>query len=503
MNIAEIVERNVKMFPHRNAVISGDKEITWQDLNRLINRLGNSLLKLGIKKGDRVAIYLPNSLEFLITYFAVAKIGGVAVPFNILYKAAEIKYIVNNAEASLMVASLKEARENVIGIREQLFSLKELVVAGEEPLENTLLFSDLLQEGKEALETANCEPDDVVTILYTSGTTGNPKGAMLTHNNYWQQAYLNACYILHINDQDLMLTAAPYCHIFFVSTVLGPMYKGAAVVVMPRFSPEIALEMISKYKVTHYAGVPTMYIYMLNHFQKNPGKYDLSSLRVVLSAGSAMPGEYIPQIEETFGVDYCEMYGATETCSNVTYERVGHNKAGSVGLPAHTWEVKIVNEEGAEVPQGEVGEFLVKGPGLFKGYWRMPQATEDAFKDGWYFTGDLGYKDGEGYLYIVGRKKEMIICGGYNVYPREIEELLVSHPDILEAAVIGIPDKEKGEVPKAFVVPKVKGKVSEEEIISFCKENLASYKVPRFVEFLAELPKTSTGKILKRELSKV
>ncbi len=278
------------------------------------------------------------------------------------------------------------------------------------------------------------------------------------------------------------------------------MYKGATVVVMPRFSPEIALEMISNYKVTHFAGVPTMYIYMLNHFQKNPGDYDLSSLRVVLSAGSAMPGEYIPKIEETFGVDYCEMYGATETCSNVTYERVGHNKAGSIGLPAHTWKIKIVNEEGAEVRTGEVGELLVKGPGLFKGYWKMPEATEAAFRDEWFYTGDLGYKDDEGYFFIVGRKKEMIICGGYNVYPREIEELLVTHPGILEAAVIGIHDREKGEVPKAFIVPKAGSKLCEADIISFCKENLAAYKLPRVIEFLVELPKTSTGKILKREL---
>lgn len=500
MNISEIVERNAKNSPYRNAVISGDREITWLDFNRMINRLGNSLLKLGIKKGDRVAIYLPNSLEYLITYFAVARIGAVAVPFNILYKAAEIKYIVNNAEACVMVASQKEAQENVIGIREQLPSLKKLIIVGEKAIYDTLLFSDLLKEEKDSLEIVSCEPDDILTILYTSGTTGNPKGAMLTHNNYCQQADLNACYILHINDQDLMLTAAPYCHIFFVSTVLGPMYKGATVVVMPRFSPEMALEVISNYKVTHFAGVPTMYIYMLNHFRKNPGDYDLSSLRVVLSAGSAMPGEYIPKIEETFGVDYCEMYGATETCSNVTYERVGHNKAGSIGLPAHTWEIKIVNEEGAEVRTGEVGELLVKGPGLFKGYWKMPEATEAAFRDEWFYTGDLGYKDDEGYFFIVGRKKEMIICGGYNVYPREIEELLVTHPGILEAAVIGIHDREKGEVPKAFIVPKAGSKLCEADIISFCKENLAAYKLPRVIEFLVELPKTSTGKILKREL---
>ena len=323
---------------------------------------------------------------------------------------------------------------------------------------------------------------------------------MLTHNNYWQQAELNSCYLLHINDQDSLLSANPYCHIFFVTTVLGPMFKGAAVVVMPRFFPEKALEMITRHKATHFAGVPTMYIYMLNHYQQNRDKYDLSSLRVVQSAGAAMPAEFIPQIEENFGVDYCELYGLTETCSAVTYERAGHNLAGSIGLVAHNWEVKIVDEKGVEVPTGVVGEFLVKGPGLFKGYWKMPEATKAAFHDGWFYTGDLGYANDDGYLFIVDRKKDLIICGGYNVYPREIEELLFTHPAVLEAAVIGINDSEKGEIPQAFIVTKPGSDITEDDIKTFCKENMAAYKVPRVVKIIKELPKNPTGKVLKREL---
>jgi len=500
MNISEIVERNARRIPNRTAIISEPDKITWSSFNKMVNRLGNSLLDLGVKKGDRIAIYLPNSLEFLIAYFAIARVGAIAVPFNIMYKAAEINYIVNNAEACILFAAQKEASENVAGIRDQLPSVKEIIIVGENSLENTLLFSDLLAQGKDSLEITDCEPDDVVTILYTSGTTGNPKGAMLTHNNYWQQADLNGCYLLHINDQDSLLSANPYCHIFFVTTVLGPMFKGAAVVVMPRFYPEKSLEMITEYKVTHFAGVPTMYIYMLNHYQQNRDKYDLSSLRVVQSAGAAMPAEFIPQIEDSFGVDYCELYGATETCSAVTYERAGHNLAGSIGLVAHSWEVKIVNEEAEEVPVGEVGEMMVKGPGLFKGYWRMPEATKAAFKDGWFFTGDMGYVNEDGYMFIVDRKKDMIICGGYNVYPREIEEMLFTHPAVLEAAVIGVNDSEKGEIPKAFIVPKPGSNVTADEIKAFCKERMAAYKAPREVEIIKELPKNPTGKILKREL---
>ncbi len=504
MNISKIIERNARRIPNSLAIISESsdpQEITWINFELMVKRMGNSLLELGVKKGDRVAIYLPNSLEYLITYFAVAGIGATSVPFNIMYKAAEINYIVNNAEACVMVAAIKEAKENVIGIREQLSSLKKLIVVGEKALENTLLFSDLLKGEKSSLEFADCDPDDVVTILYTSGTTGNPKGAMLTHNNYWQQAELNSCYLLHINDQDSLLSANPYCHIFFVTTVLGPMYKGAAVAIMPRFFPEKALEMITKYKITHFAGVPTMYIYMLNHYQQNRELYDLSSLRLVQSAGAAMPAEFIPQIEENFGVDYCEMYGATETCSAVTYERAGHNLAGSIGLLAHSWDLKVVNEEGVEVPTGEVGEFMVKGPGLFKGYWKMPEATEAAFSEGWFATGDLGYVNEEKYIFIVDRKKDLIICGGYNVYPREIEEVLFSHPAVLEAAVIGIKDVEKGEIPKAFIVPKPGTDINEDELKTFCKKNIAAYKVPRIIEIRDDLPKTPTGKLLKRELN--
>lgn len=323
---------------------------------------------------------------------------------------------------------------------------------------------------------------------------------MLTHGNFYANAELNACYTLHINDQDRFLTGTPFCHIFFVLTVLGPMYKGAAVVTMPRFFPDKALELISRFKVTHFAGVPTMYIFMLEAYRTAPEKYDLRSWRFAQSAGAAMPAEYIPQIEETFGVGFCECYGSTETSSTCTYGRLGHGKPGSVGLSADTWEVKIVDENNREVPAGEVGEIVVRGPGVFKGYWEMPEATVAAFTGDWFHTGDLGKKDEDGYIYIVNRKKDMLICGGYNVYPREVEEVLYTHPAVLEAAVLGVPDPIKGEIPKAFIVLKPDAVTDETEIITYCKERLPAYKAPRAVEFRKELPKNPTGKILKREL---
>jgi len=337
--------------------------------------------------------------------------------------------------------------------------------------------------------------------MYTSGTTGTPKGAVLTHSNFWEQARLMAHYVLHINDQDRFLPATPFTHIFFVFGVLGPIYKGAAIVILPRFFPDKALEWISKFKVTHFCGVPTMYIQMLHHYNENKEKYNLHSWRFAQSAGAAMPEELISQVEANFGVGYCECYGSTETSTTCTYERLGHVKPGSIGLPPHNWQVKIVDDFNREVPLGEVGEILVKGPGLFKEYWEMPEETAAAFTDdGWFHTEDLAYADKDGYMYMVGRKKEMIICGGYNIYPREIEDLLYTHPAVLEAAVIGIPDETRGEIPKAFIALNSKMQVDADEIISFCKNRIAAYKVPRIVEFVSELPKSATGKILKQKL---
>ena len=503
MNISKMVETHALRNPDREAVIAENAVLSWLEFNSRIDSLGSALKQLGVEKGDRVALHLPNSPEYMISYFAVARIGAVVVPLNIMYKRTEIKYIINNSGASVFIAPAENAKENILGILDQLPGVKHLIVTGEEIEGGTLSFSRLIEEHKgSSLEILECDPDDTVTIMYTSGTTGQPKGAVLTHSNFWEQARLMAHYVLHINDQDRFLPATPYTHIFFVFGVLGPIYKGATVVCMPRFFPDIALEWISKYRVTHFCGVPTMYIQMLHHYQENQGEYDLRSWRFAQSAGAAMPEELIYRVEDNFNVGYCECYGSTETSTTCTYERLGHVKPGSIGLPPHNWQVKIVNDENREVPVGEVGEILVKGPGLFKKYWEMPEETAAAFTgDGWFHTEDLAYEDEDGYMFMVGRKKEMIICGGYNIYPREIEELLYTHPAILEAAVVGISDETRGEIPKAFVVLKPNQQVAADEIVSFCKERIAAYKVPRVVEFMSDLPKSATGKILKQRLA--
>lgn len=502
MNLAQIIERNVRRIPNWPAILSETTKYTWKEFNCQINKMGNTLRKQGVCKGDRVAVCLPNSAEYLVTYFAIVKLGAIAVPFNVMFKSGEITYIANNSEAKVFVALAGETMNSIMEMRDKIPSIETIILVGEHELDNVLSFPQILEGESEQFELVDCAPDDVVTILYTSGTTGQPKGAMLTHNNLYKQAELNSCYVNLITDQDVSFTGTPFCHIFFVTTVLAPMYKGAAVVSTPRFFPENALELMSGFKVTHFAAVPTMYIYMLQTYLENPQKYNLKSWRNAQSAGAAMPAEYITKIEETFGVNFCENYGATETCSTATYGRLGHGKVGSIGLPSDTWEVIVADPNNQLVPRGEVGEIVLRGPGLFKGYWKMPEATAEAFVDGWFHTGDLAREDEDGYLYIVDRKKDMLICGGYNIYPREVEEVLYSHPAVLEVAVVGVPDAAKGEIPKAFIILRPGAQANEAEIMAFCKERMAAYKAPRVVEFQAELPKNLSGKVLKRELVK-
>ncbi|KJS47143.1 MAG: AMP-dependent synthetase, partial [Peptococcaceae bacterium BRH_c23] len=451
MNLSLIIEKHINRIPNKLAVISETTNYSWIEFNHQVNKMGNALKKLGVSKDDRVALCLPNSPEYLVSYFAIVKLGAIAVPFNWMFQSPEIMYIVNNSEAKFLICLAGETMDKVLKIRDKTPLLEKIVSVGESSQTDVIFYHQMLEGESEDLTPVDCAPDDIVTILYTSGTTGQPKGAMLSHSNFYSNAELNACYVLMVSDQDRFFTGTPFCHIFFVLTVLGPMYKGAAIVTMPRFFPDKALELISEFKVTHFAGVPTMYIYMLQTYLEDPHKYDLKAWRFAQSAGAAMPAEYIPKIIETFGTGFCECYGSTETSATCTYGRLEHGKAGSIGLPADTWEVIVKDTQNNPALQGEVGEIVVKGPGLFKGYWKMPEATSEAVIDGWFHTGDLGMVDEDGYLYIVDRKKDMIICGGYNIYPREIEEVLYTHPAILEVAVIGVRDDVKGEIPKSFV----------------------------------------------------
>lgn len=499
MNISAIIDDNAARIPDSPAVIcSEDGQImTHAQFLTAINRFGNALRGLGVQKGDRVALFLPNSPAFLIAYFATVRIGAVATPFNIVFKSPEIHYILKNSRAKVMVSALPETQERLSAVRADLVHLEHVVTVGE-VIDGSLSFESLIESSDDILAAVDCDPNDTACILYTSGTTGQSKGAMLTHYNWYANGMLNGKSVLHVNDQDIFYTGTPFCHIFFVLTVLGPMSAGAAILTSKRFIAANALKMISDYSVTHFAGVPTMYIYMLEEYR--PFLYDLGAWRFAQSAGAAMPAEYIDKVVNIFGVGFCECYGSTETSSTVTFGRLGHGRAGSIGRVAPGWDIKIMDVDQNEVAGNDVGELWVKGQGLFRGYWENPAATTESFTDEWFKTGDMGWKDEDGYYYLVDRKKDMIISGGYNIYPREVEDVLYAHPKVLEAAVIGLPDPVRGEVSAAYIVLKQGEVLSYEEIRGYCKERIAPYKVPHKFEFLGQLPKGPTGKILKRIL---
>ncbi len=501
MNIADIVSGNASINPNGKAIIEGDsgRELTWAELEKSINKLGHALIYLGLRKGDVVAIYLPNCAEFIITYFAAMKIGAIVLPFNIIFKTEEISYILNDSGARILVGSSEEVETYIISQRERFPGLEKIITVGK-PLKEGIDFYSILYDAFEQLEPVECSNDDVMSLVYTSGTSGKPKGAMLTYCNLMTMATYNMR-ILHINDQDLVYSAPPFCHIALLISVLGPFCAGAGILILNCFNAEKSLEIMSRYKATHVIGVPTMYIYMLKNFDSS--KYNLAYLRLAFCAGGPMPIQYIEQIEEKFSLSFCEQYGTTETTSIISYNRMGHRRIGSVGKPVCGIAVKIVDEGGCELPAGQVGEILVKGPGNCKGYWNMPEATAKAFSGEWFHTGDLGKFDDDGYLYIVDRLKDIIVSSGYNVYPREVEEVIYKNPKVAEAAVIGVKDPVRQEVPAAYVRLKNNCIMTAQEMIDFCLQSLASYKVPRIIRFMDELPKGATGKILKRDLPKI
>lgn len=498
MNISSLITQNAIYKPHDRALLCSEdgRLFSWSQLEKKINNLGNALLDLGIKKGEVVAIYLPNSPEFIISYLAAAKIGAVILPINIVFTLSELSYILNNSRAKFLIGSSIEIERDLIPALKYFPHLQHVITVGS-PVCSCLDFNELNTGKPDSLEAVDRDPNELLCLLYTSGTTGKPKGVMLSCNNLMSIAKICASAV-ELNDQDLMLTGTPFCHIFFVLSVLACFYAGAAIITKKRFHPLETLELIAKHKITHYAGVPTMYIYMLQHLDK--ARFDLSSIRVAASAGAAMPAQYIKKIEDYFGAHFVELYGATETSSTITYNRIGHTRPGSVGTPAPGVQVRIVDDSGSVLPAGEIGEIQIKSPGLFIGYWDLPEATAQAFDGEWFRTGDLGKYDDDGYFYIVDRKKDMIISGGYNIYPRELEEAILQHPKIMEVAVIGVKDPFLNEIPKAFVRLHDGQSMTEQEFFDFCTGILARYKVPRLVEFIPELPKSPTGKILKKML---
>jgi long-chain acyl-CoA synthetase len=491
-NLAQLLTETASKHGDRPALKLDDNVVTYESLNEGAARVAGLLKERGLQPGDRVGIMLPNVPYFGMVYYGVLRAGGVVVPMNVLLKEREVSFYLSDSGAK------------------QLFAWHDFAAAAEEGAKQSGTEVIIVNPGEfeQLLAGAPREPDDVerdladtAVILYTSGTTGTPKGAELTHFNMLENCRHGGTELVHVSEQDVIFGALPLFHSFGQTCCLNTGVRaGACLTMIPRFEPGKAMEIIQRDKVTLFDGVPTMYHAMLNYPERE--RYDVSCLHTCVSGGSAMPVEVMRGFEAAFGCVILEGYGLSESSPVASFNHPGRErKPGSIGTPIRGVEMKVVDDEGNMLPTREVGEIAIRGHNVMKGYWGRPDATAEVLKDGWLLTGDLAWMDEDGYFFIVDRKKEMIIRGGYNVYPREIEEVLYEHPAVLEAAVIGVPDEALGEEVGAAVVLRSGKDADSDDIREFVKDRVAAYKYPRQIWFIDELPKGSTGKILKREIS--
>lgn len=502
LNLATMLREAAKEYPTRPAALFDGGRMTYAELDALSDRFAAGLRQAGVGRGDAVALQLPNLPQFLIGYFGILKNGSVAVPLNVLLKAPELEYHLADSGARLLITwsgILPEAAKGAAAAGVSRIYVVDTIGVSEPTVGEA--FHCLLPELDEPPPFEETDPGDTAVIVYTSGTTGKPKGAELTH----YQLYMNADTpgrVFGVRPDDVVLVVLPLFHVFGLSSQLNVCVRfGVTMSLLPRFDPTTVLEVIQRDGVTIFEGVPTMYISLLNH--PSLDRYDVSSLRVGISGGAAIPAEVLDEFERKFGIVILEGYGLSETASTTTFNfSVDDRKVYSVGKPIWGVDVQIWDDQQQQLPSGKehVGELVVRGVNTMRCYHNNPIATAEAFAGGWFHTGDLGYVDEDGYYFIVDRKKDLIIRGGYNVYPREVEEVLYTHPSVAEAAVIGVRHQLLGEDVMAFIELKPGMSATEEEIILYTKERLAAYKYPRHVEFRSDLPKGSTGKILKELL---
>jgi long-chain acyl-CoA synthetase len=490
-NLATILTETAAKHGDHVAVKLDQLELSYSMLDGASAHVAGMLREKGVRPGDRVGIMLPNVPHFPVVYYGVLRAGAVVVPMNVLLKAREVEFYLSDPEAKLVFAWHDFAEAAEMGA-EAAGTECVLVKPGE--------FEQLVGTQEPVTEVADRAGDDTAVILYTSGTTGQPKGAELTHDNLRRNCTIVGEELGEITHDDVLLGALPLFHSFGQTCGMNATVAiGATLTMIPRFDPEKALEIIQRDKVSIFQGVPTMYNAMLHCDRRD--EFDVSCLRLCMSGGSAMPEELMRNFEEVFGCIILEGYGLSETSPVASFNHPDRErKPGSIGTPINGVEMKLLDDDGHEVQQGEIGEIAIKGHNIMKGYWNRPEANAEAIKDGWFLSGDMGKVDEDGYFFIVDRKKELIIRGGYNVYPREIEEVLYEHPAVQEAAVIGIEDEKMGEEVGAAVVLKKGEDVSADELKSYVKEQVAGYKYPRRIWFADELPKGPTGKILKREI---
>jgi long-chain acyl-CoA synthetase len=502
LNLAVMLRESARARPERTAVILDQLQLSYGTLEAATNQVAGSLVAAGLRPGDRVGIMLPNVPQFPIAYYGVLKAGGVVVPMNVLLKAPEIQFYLGDSEARFLIAWEDFAGEAMRGAAQLPDSA--VFVAGRPSAEaprGSRDFRELMQ-GPPTFEMAPTDSEDTAVILYTSGTTGRPKGAELTHLNLFMCCEVGATRLVAYREDDVAMAVLPLFHSFGQSNVMNTtFYAGGTITLVPRFEAGKVLEVMQRDRVTIFAGVPTMYFALLNHPERQ--RFDTSRLRLCVSGGAAMPGEVMTAFEQAFGVTVLEGYGLSETSPTASFNRSKEERRFlSVGKPIWGVEMRIFDGEDHPLPAGRdnVGEIVIRGHNVMKGYFKNPEATAEAMQSGWFHSGDMGYVDDEGYFFIVDRKKELIIRGGFNVYPREVEEVLYAHPAVAAVAVIGVPDERLGEEVKAVVQLKAGQTASPEELIAFCKERVAAYKYPRTVQLIDQLPIGPTGKILKKEL---
>lgn len=511
-NLAIALEDSASRFPTKLALISKTAQFTYKTFNEKVNQVANGLVALGIKPGDRIALQCPNLLCFPVVYYGILKVGAVVVPLSILFKKQELIYHLEDAGATFFIAYQGTEELPIAAHAKTAFksvkSVKKLLLIENPALKKiadteVLIYDSWIKNQKTSFAFYGTKVTDTAVIIYTSGTTGQPKGAELSHSNLAWNADLGR-HLFQFHTEDIALTVLPLFHIFGQSCMMNAcIMEGISNVIVEKFNPETILDTLEKNKVSIFAGVPTMFWSLNQTLLENPrNTASLSAYwRIAISGGAALPVAVLETFETNFKVPIFEGYGMSEGSPMVTFNHPEFpRKVGSIGFPVWGVQVKVVDEMDNELATNGVGELLYRGHNVMKGYYNKPEATKKALKGGWMHSGDMAYKDADGYYYIVDRMKDLIIRGGYNVYPREIEELMIQHPLISLVAVIGVPDPRLGEEIKAFVVLNKKEALDTEALKAWTRERIAAYKYPRLIEFVKELPMNATGKILKRAL---
>jgi long-chain acyl-CoA synthetase len=489
-NLASLLTDSAARSPERTAIKLDDAELTYAQLNGASAHIVGLLEQHGFQPGDRVGVMLPNVPYFPVVYYGILRAGGVVVPMNVLLKEREVAYYLGDSGAKLLFAWGEFGEEARPGAE----------AAGAKLIEVAPGFEEQIGAASPRTELAEVADDDTAVILYTSGTTGKPKGAELTHANLYGNAKTKLETLIQISEDDVILGALPLFHSFGQTAAMNAgLMGGACLTLLPRFDPVKALAIMERDRVSVFLGVPTMYNAMLAVPEAE--RPDASSLRVCISGGASLPVEVLRAFDGQFGAKILEGYGLSETSPVASFNHPDRErKPGSIGTPIRDVRMRVVDEQDAEVPVGEVGEIVIQGPNVMKGYWQRPDATAEAMRGGWFHSGDMAKVDEDGYFFIVDRKKDLIIRGGYNVYPREVEEVLYEHPAVGEAAVVAVPHAELGEEVGAAVALKAGAEATPDELQAYVKERVAAYKYPRHVWLVSELPKGPTGKILKREI---